>query len=93
MPDAVAAGGSGSPFGRNLYLSLYWRLEQGPAAAIGLSLVVGIVLAETLHELGATGVKVKWPNDLYLDDKNWRDPGRTSGKNRGCRACGYRDRD
>ncbi len=58
-----------SPFGRNLYLSLYWRLEQGPAAAIGLSLVVGIVLAETLHELGATGVKVKWPNDLYLEDK------------------------
>ncbi|HCT4931670.1 TPA: bifunctional biotin--[acetyl-CoA-carboxylase] ligase/biotin operon repressor BirA [Morganella morganii] len=58
-----------SPFGRNLYLSLYWRLEQGPAAAIGLSLVVGIVLAETLHELGASGVKVKWPNDLYLNDK------------------------
>ncbi len=23
--------------GANLYLSMYWRLEQGPAAAIGLS--------------------------------------------------------
>ncbi|WP_200793295.1 biotin--[acetyl-CoA-carboxylase] ligase, partial [Klebsiella variicola] len=32
-----------SPFGANLYLSMYWRLEQGPAAAIGLSLVIGIV--------------------------------------------------
>ncbi|MEA1062603.1 bifunctional biotin--[acetyl-CoA-carboxylase] ligase/biotin operon repressor BirA [Apirhabdus apintestini] len=58
-----------SPFGANLYLSMYWRLEQGPAAAIGLSLVIGIVMAEVLHELGATDVRVKWPNDLYLRDR------------------------
>ncbi|CAQ86312.1 MULTISPECIES: bifunctional biotin--[acetyl-CoA-carboxylase] ligase/biotin operon repressor BirA [Photorhabdus] len=58
-----------SPFGKNLYLSMYWRLEQGPAAAIGLSLVVGIIIAEVLHRLGADRIKVKWPNDLYLDDK------------------------
>ncbi|MDX7993056.1 bifunctional biotin--[acetyl-CoA-carboxylase] ligase/biotin operon repressor BirA [Xenorhabdus littoralis] len=58
-----------SAFGRNLYLSMYWRLEQGPAAAIGLSLVVGIVIAEVLNHQGAERVKVKWPNDLYLSDK------------------------
>ncbi|MDC9607274.1 MULTISPECIES: bifunctional biotin--[acetyl-CoA-carboxylase] ligase/biotin operon repressor BirA [Xenorhabdus] len=58
-----------SAFGRNLYLSMYWRLEQGPAAAIGLSLVVGIIIAEVLNRQGAESVKVKWPNDLYLDDK------------------------
>ncbi|MCL6408129.1 bifunctional biotin--[acetyl-CoA-carboxylase] ligase/biotin operon repressor BirA [Dickeya dadantii] len=58
-----------SPFGSNLYLSLYWRLEQGPAAAVGVSLVIGIVMAEVLHHLGADGVRVKWPNDLYLNDK------------------------
>lgn len=58
-----------SPFGANLYLSMYWRLEQGPAAAIGLSLVIGIVMAEVLHELGADRVCVKWPNDLYLQDR------------------------
>ncbi len=58
-----------SPFGANLYLSLYWRLEQGPAAAIGLSLVIGIIMAEVLHELGAGEVRVKWPNDLYLRDR------------------------
>ncbi|WP_145588401.1 bifunctional biotin--[acetyl-CoA-carboxylase] ligase/biotin operon repressor BirA [Yersinia rochesterensis] len=58
-----------SPFGANLYLSMYWRLEQGPAAAMGLSLVVGIVMAEVLHKLGAGQVRVKWPNDLYLNDK------------------------
>ena len=56
-----------SPFGANLYLSMFWRLEQGPAAAIGLSL--GIVMAEVLRKLGADKVRVKWPNDLYLQDR------------------------
>lgn len=58
-----------SPFGANLYLSMYWRLEQGPAAAVGVSLVIGIVIAEVLHRLGALDVKVKWPNDLYMQDR------------------------
>ncbi len=56
-------------FGANLYLSMFWRLEQGPAAAIGLSLVIGIVMAEVLRKLGADKVRVKWPNDLYLQDR------------------------
>lgn len=58
-----------SPFGANLYLSMYWRLEQGPAAAMGLSLVVGIVIAETLVQFGCHDVKVKWPNDLYINNR------------------------
>ncbi|AFJ48779.1 bifunctional biotin--[acetyl-CoA-carboxylase] ligase/biotin operon repressor BirA [Shimwellia blattae] len=58
-----------SPFGANLYLSMFWRLEQGPAAATGLSLVIGIVMAEVLQQLGAEQVRVKWPNDLYLHDR------------------------
>ncbi|WP_205952474.1 bifunctional biotin--[acetyl-CoA-carboxylase] ligase/biotin operon repressor BirA [Pantoea stewartii] len=58
-----------SPFGANLYMSMYWRLEQGPAAAMGLSLVIGIVMAETLQSLGAEDVRVKWPNDIYLHDR------------------------
>lgn len=58
-----------SPFGTNLYLSMFWRLEQGPAAAMGLSLVIGIVMAEVLQRLGAEDVRVKWPNDLYLNDR------------------------
>lgn len=41
----------------------------GPAAAIGLSLVIGIVMAEVLRKLGADKVRVKWPNDLYLQDR------------------------
>ena len=58
-----------APFGSNLYFSMYWRLDQGIAAAMGLSLVVGIVMADTLREISSQDIKVKWPNDLYLDDQ------------------------
>ncbi len=58
-----------SPFGSNIYLSLYWRLEAGVAAAMGLSLVVGIVIADVLTEFGVPDVRVKWPNDIYVHDK------------------------
>ncbi|MEZ8825264.1 bifunctional biotin--[acetyl-CoA-carboxylase] ligase/biotin operon repressor BirA [Vibrio amylolyticus] len=58
-----------SPFGSNLYLSIYWRLDAGMAAAMGLSLVVGVAIVEVLEKLGINGVKLKWPNDLYFEDK------------------------
>ncbi|MDF7669821.1 bifunctional biotin--[acetyl-CoA-carboxylase] ligase/biotin operon repressor BirA [Orbaceae bacterium ESL0721] len=58
-----------APFGSNLYYSMYWRLEQGIAAAMGMSLVVGITVADTLNKLTGQNIKVKWPNDLYLNDK------------------------
>ncbi|PSU31225.1 bifunctional biotin--[acetyl-CoA-carboxylase] ligase/biotin operon repressor BirA [Photobacterium lutimaris] len=58
-----------SPFGSNLYLSMYWRLDAGIAAAMGLSLVVGVAIAEALESLGADGIRVKWPNDLYYQDR------------------------
>lgn len=48
---------------------MYWKLDQGPAAAMGLSLVIGIVMTEVLQRLGAADVRVKWPNDLYLKDR------------------------
>ncbi|MEX0634823.1 hypothetical protein M8494_35460 [Serratia ureilytica] len=32
-------------------------------------LVIGMVMAEVLQRLGAADVRVKWPNDLYLNDR------------------------
>jgi len=58
-----------SPFGSNLYLSMYWRLDAGMAAAMGLSLIVGVAIAEALEKQGIDGVKLKWPNDLYINDR------------------------
>ena len=58
-----------SPFGSNLYYSMYWQLEQGIQAAMGLSLVIGIAVADVLEQQFQLPVKLKWPNDIYLADK------------------------
>lgn len=55
-----------SPFGRNIYLSLLWRFAEGPARLAGLSIAVGVVIADLLRELGIDGVALKWPNDVLL---------------------------
>lgn len=56
-----------SPLARHLYLSLCWRAPHGLAALAGLSVVVGVVVAEVLRDLGLARVGLKWPNDLLLD--------------------------
>lgn len=58
-----------SPFGSNLYFSMYWKLEQGVQAAMGLSLVVGIAIAKLLEHRYQCPLKLKWPNDLYVNHK------------------------
>lgn len=58
-----------SPFGCNLYLSLYWPLNNGMSAAMGLSLVVGTALAEALQAAGILEVQLKWPNDVLVNGR------------------------
>lgn len=61
-----------SPPGANLYVSL-GRCFPGDLARLGgLSLVVGVAAAEAMRALGASGVSVKWPNDLVVDDDGLR---------------------
>lgn len=49
----------------SLCLSLVWEFSGGAAALEGLSLVVGLAVQRALEALGAEGVGLKWPNDLY----------------------------
>jgi BirA family biotin operon repressor/biotin-[acetyl-CoA-carboxylase] ligase len=51
----------------SLTFSLLWRLpaERPPA---GLSLAVGVAVADALAELGADGIRLKWPNDILRED-------------------------
>lgn len=58
-----------SPFGSNIYYSMYWRLEAGLPAAMGISLVIGIALVEALESLGVNGLRLKWPNDIYYNNR------------------------
>lgn len=53
-----------SPYARNLYLSLLWRFDAGPDALSGLSLAVGVAVLRALVQMGASGIGLKWPNDL-----------------------------
>lgn len=58
-----------SPLAAHLYMSLSRRFECGVAALSGLSLAVGVAVAETLRAEGFAQVGVKWPNDLLADDR------------------------
>lgn len=53
-----------SSLGGSLTFSLLWRFDQGVAALYGLSLAVGVALVRALHSEGASGIALKWPNDL-----------------------------
>ncbi|MBC3767912.1 bifunctional biotin--[acetyl-CoA-carboxylase] ligase/biotin operon repressor BirA [Neptunicella marina] len=58
-----------SPFGASIYLSMYWHFEAGYQSVNGLSLVVGIAVNNVLRELGINTSQLKWPNDIYANDK------------------------
>lgn len=53
-----------SPYGRNIYMSLYWRFDAGGATLSALGLAVGVAVVRALRELGAADVGLKWPNDV-----------------------------
>lgn len=50
--------------GASLTFSLLWRFQAGASALSGLSLAVGVALIRTLHALGVTEARLKWPNDV-----------------------------
>jgi len=53
-----------SPLGGNIYLSVLWRFNSGAAVVGGLSLALGVAVAEALHGAAVPGVGLKWPNDV-----------------------------
>lgn len=55
-----------SPFGSHIYMSMYWYLEQGMAAAMGLSVVSALAVSDAVKELYQIDVQLKWPNDIYF---------------------------
>ena len=57
-----------SDAGASLTFSLLWRLPAG-ASPSGLSLAVGVAVAEALRGQGVDGVALKWPNDILRHGK------------------------
>lgn len=58
-----------SPFGCNLFLSLLWRFQSGPAQLGCLSLFIAVAVIRALKIIGIKDVGVKWPNDIYWQNK------------------------
>ena len=58
-----------SPFGRNIYMSYGFVFNSDISLLEGLSIAVGMEVAESLTRAGLCRVGLKWPNDLILDQK------------------------
>ncbi len=53
-----------APFGSGICMSIGWQFAEAPPTFSALSLAVGIAVVKALRRFGATGVGLKWPNDL-----------------------------
>lgn len=58
-----------STIGGGLVFSLLWRFGRGAGALSGLSLASGLAVARALEALGASGIGLKWPNDVLWDGR------------------------
>ena len=52
-----------------LYFSQYRSMEDGLAAAAGLSLAVGLAVQRACYETYPTDYRLKWPNDILVNGK------------------------
>jgi BirA family biotin operon repressor/biotin-[acetyl-CoA-carboxylase] ligase len=58
-----------APFGSGLALSLAWSFRDAARAAPALSLAVGVAICRALTRIGAQGMRLKWPNDVWFEDR------------------------
>jgi BirA family biotin operon repressor/biotin-[acetyl-CoA-carboxylase] ligase len=58
-----------SPFGGSLAMSLGWVFRDAVSAPPSLSLAVGVAVARALEREGARDIRLKWPNDIWFEDR------------------------
>ena len=68
VAGAAAVAGS-RPFGDSIALSLAWTFRDATRASPALSLAAGVAIARALQRAGAQGIGLKWPNDVWFDDR------------------------
>ncbi len=57
-----------APPGGAICLSLSWTFREVPPDLGALGLVIGVCSLRALESLGITGARLKWPNDLLVED-------------------------
>jgi len=58
-----------APFGAGLAMSLGWAFSDASRALPALSLGVGVAVSRALARAGARGISLKWPNDIWFNDR------------------------
>jgi len=58
-----------SPFAANINLSIGCTLNMPMFKIAGLSIAVGVAVAEALSQLGIESIALKWPNDIHINAK------------------------
>jgi BirA family biotin operon repressor/biotin-[acetyl-CoA-carboxylase] ligase len=58
-----------APPGGSICLSLSWMFREVPRDLGALGLVVGVCALRALSRLGVGQARLKWPNDLLVDDR------------------------
>lgn len=53
----------------NITFSMLLTMKKPPAELMGLSLVTGICVADSLAALAGVTVNLKWPNDVLVEDR------------------------
>ncbi len=56
-------------FGDGIALSLAWTFGDAARASPALSLATGVAISRALAKAGARGIGLKWPNDIWFDDR------------------------
>jgi BirA family biotin operon repressor/biotin-[acetyl-CoA-carboxylase] ligase len=58
-----------APFGGGIALSLGWTCSDVVRTLPALSLGVGVAVSRALTRAGAHGISLKWPNDIWFNDR------------------------
>ncbi|MCH2190168.1 MAG: biotin--[acetyl-CoA-carboxylase] ligase [Gammaproteobacteria bacterium] len=54
---------------QNIMLSVSWSFDHWPSTITGLGLAVGLMVAEYLASHHKVNAKIKWPNDILVNNK------------------------
>ena len=58
-----------APFGGGIAMSLGWTCSDVVRTLPALSLGVGVAVSRALERAGAQGISLKWPNDIWFQDR------------------------
>jgi BirA family biotin operon repressor/biotin-[acetyl-CoA-carboxylase] ligase len=58
-----------APFGSGIAMSLGWTCSDVVRTLPALSLGVGVAVSRGLTRAGAAGITLKWPNDIWFEDR------------------------